>query len=45
MLLAAPNVPLDWREIYALALYSYLRPGELRVLTGAHAAWTHGSSA
>ncbi len=25
-------VPLEWREVYAVALYTYLRPGELRVL-------------
>jgi hypothetical protein len=32
-LLACEAVPLEWREVYALALYTYLRPGELRVLT------------
>lgn len=32
-LLGAAAVPLEWRTIYALALYTYLRPGELRVLT------------
>lgn len=32
-LLACKDVPLDWREVYAVALYAYLRPGELRVLT------------
>ena len=31
-LLGAKDVPLEWRETYALALYLYLRPGELRVL-------------
>ena len=32
-LLACEAVPREWREIYALALYTYVRPGELRVLT------------
>jgi integrase len=27
------GVPRDWREVYAVAFYTYLRPGELRVLT------------
>lgn len=31
--LLASSVPLEWREVYAVALYLYLRPGELRVLT------------
>lgn len=31
--LLASSVPLEWREVYAIALYTYLRPGELRVLT------------
>jgi len=31
-LLACKAVPFDWREVYAIALYAYLRPGELRVL-------------
>ncbi len=31
--LACERVPRDWRELYAVALYTYLRPGELRVLT------------
>jgi integrase len=34
-LLACNDVPREWREIYAVALYTYLRPGELRVLTWA----------
>ena len=29
------GVPLEWREVYAVALYTYLRPGELYVLTWA----------
>lgn len=32
-LLACEDVPFDWRVIYAIALYLYARPGELRVLT------------
>ena len=32
-LLACEAVPFDWRVVYAIALYTYLRPGELRVLT------------
>jgi integrase len=32
-LLAFEDVPIEWRQIYAIALYTYLRPGELRVLT------------
>jgi integrase len=32
-LLACKTIPRDWREVYAIALYTYLRPGELRVLT------------
>jgi integrase len=34
-LFACEGVPLEWRELYAVACYSYLRPGELRVLTRA----------
>lgn len=32
-LVACEAIPRDWREVYAVALYTYLRPGELRVLT------------
>jgi len=32
-LTACADVPLAWRETYAVACYLYLRPGELRVLT------------
>lgn len=32
-LLACELVPVAWRETYALALFLYARPGELRVLT------------
>ena len=31
-LLECRDVPLEWREAYALACYLYLRPGELRAL-------------
>ena len=34
-LLACTAVPKEWREIHAIAAYTYLRPGELRVLTWA----------
>jgi hypothetical protein len=34
-LFACADVPLEWRELYALACYTYLRPGELRALTWA----------
>ena len=34
-LLACEAIALEWRELYAIALYTYLRPGELRVLTWA----------
>jgi integrase len=30
--LSCAAVPLEWREVYAIAAYTYLRPGELRVL-------------
>ena len=32
---AAAEVPVEWRQLYALALYTGLRPGELRALTWA----------
>lgn len=32
-LLASTRVPREWREVHAIAAYTYLRPGELRVLT------------
>jgi integrase len=31
-LLACPDVPQRWRRLYALAIYLYLRPGELAAL-------------
>ncbi len=35
-LVSCELVPLDWRELYAVAAYLYLRPGELRALTFEH---------
>jgi integrase len=35
-LLACPQVPREWRELYAIGAYLYLRPGELRALTFEH---------
>ena len=35
MLLACTDIPREWREVHAIAAYTYLRPGELRVLTKA----------
>lgn len=32
-ILACKKIPIEWRVLYALAFYLYLRPGELRVLT------------
>lgn len=32
-LLGCELIALEWREVYAIALYLYTRPGELRVLT------------
>ncbi len=32
-LVGCKAIPIEWRETYAIALYTYLRPGELRVLT------------
>ncbi|HEY3818378.1 MAG TPA: tyrosine-type recombinase/integrase [Polyangiaceae bacterium] len=29
---ACEQIPLEWRELHALAAYTYMRPGELRVL-------------
>jgi integrase len=29
------DVPLEWRELHAVAVYTYARPGELQVLTWA----------
>ncbi len=31
--LACLDVPLEWREVYAIGAYLYLRPGELHALT------------
>lgn len=32
-LIKSEAVPLEWRRLHAIARYTYLRPGELRVLT------------
>ena len=32
-LVSCDRVPLEWRELYAIGAYLYLRPGELRALT------------
>ncbi|MBX3203228.1 MAG: hypothetical protein KF894_34205, partial [Labilithrix sp.] len=32
-LVACKQVPREWRQLYAIAAYTYLRPGELMVLT------------
>jgi integrase len=32
-LLSSESVPVEWRQLYALATYLYLRPGELKALT------------
>jgi integrase len=34
-LMTCREVPLEWRRLYAVATYLYLRPGELRALTWA----------
>lgn len=34
-LLSCEAIDLEWREVHAIAVYTYLRPGELRVLTWA----------
>jgi integrase len=34
-LVACTDIPSAWRELYAIAFYLYLRPGELRALTWA----------
>jgi integrase len=35
-LVSCKRVPLEWRELYAVGAYLYLRPGELRALTFEH---------
>ncbi len=37
-----PQVPADWRRVYALALYTGLRPNELRALRWEHVDTTAG---
>lgn len=42
MLYACTNVPRSWREVYAIAGYTYLRPGELLVLRWSDVDLRHG---
>jgi integrase len=41
-LFACTDVPRAWRELYAIAAYTYLRPGELRVLRWSEIDLQHG---
>lgn len=41
-LFACADIPLEWRALHAIAAYTYLRPGELRVLTWADVDLEHG---
>ncbi len=41
-LLACPEVPQRWAELYALSIYLYTRPEELAVLTAADVNLEHG---
>ncbi len=41
-LLACEDVPREWREVYAIALYTYMRPNELRALRRADVDLVHG---
>ena len=41
-LMRADAVPLAWREIHAVAAFTYLRPGELRVLRWSDVDLEHG---
>lgn len=40
-LASCTDVPREWRQLYAVAIYTYLRPGELFVLTKADVDLTH----
>ncbi len=42
MLLACEDVLREWRETYAVALYSYMRPNELRALLRADVDLEYG---
>ena len=44
-LLACEKVPLRWRRLYALAIYLYLRPGELAALEWCDVDLTHNKDA
>src|SRR5262249_29980226 len=39
---ACDAIPLEWRELHAIAAYTYLRPGELRLLPCADVALDGG---
>jgi integrase len=41
-LAACESVPIEWRELHAIAAYTYLRPNELRVLRWADVDLEHG---
>ncbi len=42
-LLACEAVPLDWRELYAVTAYTYMRYGELGALHWQHVDMEHGA--
>lgn len=41
-LMACDQVPAEWRELHAIAAFTYLRPGELRVLRWSDVDMVHG---
>ena len=41
-IVACEAIPFEWREIHAIAAYTYLRPGELRVLAWSDVDLTAG---
>lgn len=41
-LVACEEVPLEWRELHAIAAFTYLRPGELRALRWSDVDVDHG---
>ena len=41
-LVACEAVPIEWRELHAVAAFTYLRPGELRVLRWTDVDLEHG---
>src|SRR5690606_17339349 len=42
-LMACEAVPIEWRELHALAAFTYLRPGELRELRWMDVDLEHGT--